>query len=916
MATVTASGNPYIDNILKNWKVDPDSINPKHYTVTFAFANNRDQSGLAPIDPAQSYKAFSEAWKTGMRGVLADIADVANITFIETPFDDTKSRAQQSVPHLVIYAQPASNGTSDFRGSSGGGAIEIGFDPDGAGYKDIIPGNWLYHDFLHEIGHSLGFSHASAGAFGAQMPSDHLALMYTNMVSTPPFVDPTEGRNPPTTLIQSSGLDDIRALQYLYGANFMSHAENTTYKWDPAGFEYINGVRQEAGVKNQIFSVLWDGSGTDTYDLSAFSTDLKLDLRPGQWSTFSTDLLPVKASDNSPYRAGVVPGNIANAYLFADPATLKEDTRSLIENAIGGSGNDNITGNQANNALQGGAGNDMLSGLAGNDTLDGGAGDDTLDGGAGADTFIGGGGSDTASYADATSSVTVDLMTPANNTGDAAGDTYMSSNPVFSASDMASVKLAEFAPGAGGWVSNTRYPRQLVDINHDGNLDLVGFGEGHVFKALGDGHGGFGGFTQIVGLDGFTPVGGGWNSNDRYPRMFADVNNDGFVDAVGFGEGHGFVALGKADGSFGLMTPNSALDGFTPKVGGWNSSDRYPRLLVDVNGDGKVDAVGFGEAHVLWAKGDGTGNFTDMTPIIGLDGFTPKVGGWNSNDQFPRMFADVNGDHILDVVGFGWAHVFVSLGNGDGSFGGMTPILDEFAVTAGGWVNNATYPRFVSDVNGDGMADLVGFGEAGVIVALATGGGHFAAPQLVFDNFGRGVGGGGWATNDLYPRLLGDLNGDGLTDIVGFGQNGVFAVPGYVDKIANVIGSAYNDQLSGDNGANVITGLGGADRLTGWGGADTFVFTALNDTPVNAGDTITDFERGIDKIDLHLIDANSSSAGDQAFTFIGANAFGGHAGELNYVNGVLSGDVNGDRVVDFQITLANKAVLSAGDFVL
>jgi len=114
----------------------------------------------------------------------------------------------------------------------------------------------------------------------------------------------------------------------------------------------------------------------------------------------------------------------------------------------------------------------------------------------------------------------------------------------------------------------------LVDVNNDNKLDLVGFGEGHVFAALGDGEGGFGVMTPLVGLDGFTPVGGGWNSNDRYPRMFADINGDGRVDAVGFGEEHTYVALGKADGSFGDMTPNAVLDGFTPRFHGWSSNDR------------------------------------------------------------------------------------------------------------------------------------------------------------------------------------------------------------------------------------------------------------------------------------------------------------------------------------------------------
>lgn len=74
-----------------------------------------------------------------------------------------------------------------------------------------------------------------------------------------------------------------------------------------------------------------------------------------------------------------------------------------------------------------GVGNDLANlmvGGAGNDSLDGGLGDDTFMGGAGADLFTGGGGVNTASYANATSNVTASLLSPATNTGDAAGDVY------------------------------------------------------------------------------------------------------------------------------------------------------------------------------------------------------------------------------------------------------------------------------------------------------------------------------------------------------------------------------------------------------------------------------------------------------------------------------------------------------------
>ena len=335
-----------------------------------------------------------------------------------------------------------------------------------------------------------------------------------------------------------------------------------------------------------------------------------------------------------------------------------------------------------------------------------------------------------------------------------------------------------------------------------------------------------------------------------------------------------------------------------------------------MNGDGNIDAVGFGEEHVYAALGDGRGNFGQLNPIAGLDAFTVKGGGWTSNDIFPRMFADVDGDGRMDIIGFGWEKVWVSLGNGDGTFQAMKGVVGNFTAGAGGWVNNATYPRLVADMNGDGMADLVGFGEAGVYVALATGGGNYAALKLVFDNFGHGLSGGGWATNDRYVRLVGDLNGDGMPDFVGIGEAGVYDVLALVDKIANVIGSAFDDNLSGDKGNNVITGGAGADTLTGLAGADTFVYNSVMDSTLTKSDTITDFQHGVDRIDLSGIDANVNQSGDQSFTFIGSNVFHMVAGELNYINGVLSGDVNGDGSPDFRILLKNAPSLSGADLVL
>ena len=98
---------------------------------------------------------------------------------------------------------------------------------------------------------------------------------------------------------------------------------------------------------------------------------------------------------------------------------------------------------------------------------------------------------------------------------------------------------------------------------------------------------------------------------------------------------------------------------------------------------------------------------------------------------------------------------------------------------------------------------------------------------------------------------------------------------------------------------------------------DTFASTATTDSSATTGrDTITDFVSKTDKIDLKSIDANTKLSGDQAFSYIGSAAFTKVAGQLHFVNGVLEGDINGDRVADFQIIVQNVSAFATGDFIL
>ena len=116
----------------------------------------------------------------------------------------------------------------------------------------------------------------------------------------------------------------------------------------------------------------------------------------------------------------------------------------------------------------------------------------------------------------------------------------------------------------------------------------------------------------------------------------------------------------------------------------------------------------------------------------------------------------------------------VSLNTGGGHFAMPTFELAAFGAS-GGWASQELDPRTLADVNGDGLADIVGFGADAVYVSLATGGGHSASPTAQLSAFGSNA--GGWNSDNTYPRQLADINGNGLADIVGFAANGVITSP-------------------------------------------------------------------------------------------------------------------------------------------
>ena len=128
-------------------------------------------------------------------------------------------------------------------------------------------------------------------------------------------------------------------------------------------------------------------------------------------------------------------------------------------------------------------------------------------------------------------------------------------------------------------------------------------------------------------------------------------------------------------------------------------------------------------------------------------------------------------------------------------------------------------------------------------------------------------------------------------------------------------GGGGSDVLHGGSGADTLQGGLNEDVLAGGNGADTFVFTSAQEAGSGTtADTITDFQSGRDTIDLSSIDADTSSPGSQAFTWIGGQDFSDVAGQVRYSGGVLQGDTDSDGKADFQINV--NGPVAAGDVIL
>ncbi|WP_321446535.1 polysaccharide lyase family 7 protein [uncultured Cohaesibacter sp.] len=375
-------------------------------------------------------------------------------------------------------------------------------------------------------------------------------------------------------------------------------------------------------------------------------------------------------------------------------------------------------------------------------------------------------------------------------------------------------------------------------------------------------------------------------------------------------------------------------------------------------GTGQVSFYGLDYSHT---EGEGYGGLVDVEQPVD-NGSTGKgeTGGTDGGETGNGETGGTDGGETGNGETGGTDSGETGNGETGGTDGGETG-NGETGGTDGGETGNGGNHDDMNEITGDGSNDrLYGTGDDDMITGLEgrdriLGG---DGDDTLSGGDGKDKIFGGDGADTIYggadkDRLLGEdgndtIYGDGGNDKLygedgddilhggsgndrinaGKGDDTLYGGTGKDDLRGGqgndtLYGGDGNDKLFGHSGDDVLVGREGADTLIGSSGADKFVLESVDDSTVDLSgrDFFKDFDitEG-DIVDLSAIDANSTISGDQAFSFIGENAFSGEAGELRTeVNGSIQtilGDVDGDGDADFAVDIRTSDHLLSGDFSL
>jgi serralysin len=267
------------------------------------------------------------------------------------------------------------------------------------------------------------------------------------------------------------------------GGNVIDGGDGTNTLTSGAGKDHIDsGTGADTIVAGAGADLVTIQGGSDTVDSGAGGDRLVVD-----YSLLHADVSGGVTGGNllSGY-TGHIADTTVNGVDFVATEAFTVTTGSGNDSIATGAANDRLTGGAGNDTLDGGNGNDLLFGNSGQDTLRGAGGDDRLDGGdgndklfggAGADAFDGGASVDRAQYNDAAAGLVADLQVSAANTGDAAGDTFVSVEQLIGSAFADDLRGDAGNNGIWGGAGNdTLHGRSGNDTltGGDGNDTLVG----------------------------------------------------------------------------------------------------------------------------------------------------------------------------------------------------------------------------------------------------------------------------------------------------------------------------------------------------------------------------------------------------------------------------------------------------------